>query len=188
MEHLNSILWRGIVLPGHEACQLFERNSQWYLQGSAIFSHEEKPCLLSYAIICDHTWYTLSAQVKGWLGNKQISIMLKTDPDHNWWLNDVEITGVKGCIDVDLNFSPSTNLIPVRRLKLKVGEKAELTAAWLKFPGFNLEPLPQSYEMLDEQVFRYTSNNGRFVTDLHVNQAGFATDYPGIWVAEATDP
>ena len=91
---------------------------------------------------------------------------------------------VAGCIDVDLNFSPSTNLIPIRRLNLKLREKAELTAAWLKFPSFTLEPLPQSYERLEEQIYRYESGNGSFVTDLRVNPVGFVLDYPGIWLAE----
>jgi hypothetical protein len=187
-ENSETILWRSILLPGHEACRLVERNLQWQLDGTAVFSHEETPCLLCYEIICDWEWHTLSARVKGWRGEKNVSIKIKTDPDHNWWLNGVEVAEVKGCIDVDLNFSPSTNLIAVRRLKLKVGEKAEITAAWLKYPGFGLEPLPQSYERSEDLVYRYTSNNGQFTADLRVNEAGFAIDYPGIWVAEVGTP
>ena len=184
MENPDTILWRGIQFPGHEACRIGEINSEWHIQGSAAFSYGQQPCLLRYEIICDSTWQTHSAEVGGWVGNRNISIQLKTDSDLHWWLNGEEEPEVKGCIDVDLNFSPSTNLIPVRRLNLKVGERADLTAAWLKFPSFSLEPLPQSYERLEELVYRYTSNNGRFVADLHVNHTGFATDYPGIWVME----
>ncbi len=90
------------------------------------------------------------------------------------------------CIDLDLNFSPSTNLLPIRRLGLAIGQAAEVKAAWLRFPSFELELLPQRYRRLDETRYRYESAGGQFVADLQVNPSGFATDYPGLWQAEAT--
>jgi hypothetical protein len=123
--------------------------------------------------------------VIGWLGKMNVNIQIRSDPSHKWWLNDVEVREVEGCLDVDLNFSPSTNLIPIRRLNLKVGERANLTAAWLRFTIFSLEPLPQSYERLEDSLYRYESGDGRFVADLRVNPEGFVLDYPGIWQADA---
>ena len=46
-----------------------------------------------------------------------------------------------GCVDLDLNFIPSTTLLPVRRLGLAIGQSAEVQAAWLRFPGFTLVPI-----------------------------------------------
>jgi hypothetical protein len=135
-------------------------------------------------MICDNMWRTRSAKAGGWHGNTNISIQIKTDPGHHGWLNEIEVTGVAGCIDVDFNFSPSTNLIPIQRYNLKVGEKADLTAAWHKLSSFNIEPLPQSYTRLDEHVYRYVSGNRLFVAELRVNPAGFVVDYPGSWLAE----
>ena len=165
-ELTHSILWRGIELPGHEACQLSWRDSKRYLEGTAVFSYAQKPCNLSYHILCDLAWRTLRVNVEGWLGNKKVYMRISTDPDQHWRLNQVEIPEVTGCSDVDLNFSPSTNLIPIRRLNLAVGASADITAAWLKFPGFTLEPLPQRYTRLEEQLYRYESGNDRFVADL----------------------
>jgi uncharacterized protein len=145
-----SIRWRGFVLPGHESCRLFTQDSHWHLQGTAIFSHEQQPCRLDYHIQCDASWRTLSAEVKGWLGDTVVDIQIKTDSTGHWWLHEVEQPDVRGCIDIDLNFSPSTNLLPIRRLNLAVGEVAEIKAAWLRFPSFTLEPLPQQYRRLDK--------------------------------------
>jgi len=143
MGTIESILWQGFVLPGHEACRLYSQDSHRYLEGTAVFSHEKQPCRLNYQVTCDNAWRTLSAQVEGWLGNTIVSIQIKTDPTQRWWLNGIEQPNIKGCIDVDLNFSPSTNLLPIRRLNLAIGEKAEVKAAWLRFPSFKLEPLSQ---------------------------------------------
>jgi hypothetical protein len=182
----HSIVWRGFYLPGHEACRLFSANSGWHLTGTAVFSHQQQPCQLDYVIVCDASWHTQSAAVGGWLGDTLVDIELTVDSDQNWRLNGSTRPEVTGCIDLDLNFSPSTNLLPIRRLGLTIGQAAEVKAAWLRFPGFGLEPLPQVYRRLDEITYRYESADGQFVADLQVNRTGFVTNYPGIWQAEAT--
>jgi hypothetical protein len=183
---IESMLWRGLVLPGHEACWLFSQNSSWHVEGTAVFAHEGQPVRLNYQVVCNAAWQTLSAQVEGWLGNMVIDIQVKTDSSGHWWLNEVEQPDVMGCIDIDLNFSPSTNLLPIRRLNLAIGEIAEIKAAWLRFPSFKLEPLPQRYHRLDEMTYRYESGGGQFVSELKVNRSGFVINYPGIWQSEAT--
>ena len=185
MTGIESILWRGFVLPGHEAGRLFSQNSLWHVEGTAVFVHEKQPVRLNYQIICDTAWQTLSAEVEGWLGNTGIRIEIKTDPTHHWWLNGIEQPAVMSCIDLDLNFSPSTNLLPIRRLSLAIGEAADITAAWLRFPNFKLEPLPQRYSRLEETIYRYESAGGQFVADLSVNRSGFVLDYSGLWQSEA---
>lgn len=136
-------------------------------------------------MVCDASWSTTAAKVSGWLGPADVEIELTVDPEHNWRLNGLERPAVAGCIDLDLNFSPSTNLLPIRRLNLAVGEEAEVKAAWLRFPSFELEPLSQIYRRVDESTYRYESGGGSFVADLEVDRVGFVTNYPGIWQAEA---
>ena len=184
MVTIESILWKGFVLPGHEACRLFSLDSRWHLEGTAVFSHEKRTCRLDYQVICDETWRTHSAEVEGWVGDTIVGIQIRTDPNQHWWLNGVEQPDIKGCIDIDLNFSPSTNLLPMRRLNLAIGETAEVKAAWLRFPDFRLEVLPQQYHRLDETTYRYESAGGQFVADLKVNSSGFVVEYPGIWRSE----
>ena len=185
MEATKSILWRSIVFPGHESCRLVSLGQEWHLEGTAVFSHEQRPCRLNYQIVCDAAWHTRSAHVDGWLGHTLIGIQIKTDSTGIWWLNEVEQPQVAGCTDIDLNFSPSTNLLPIRRLSLGVGETAEVKAAWLRFPSFQLELLPQQYRRLDGSTYRYESAGGQFVAELKVNSSGFVIDYPDIWQAEA---
>ena len=186
MESIETILWRGLVFPGHESCSLFSRDSEWHLRGTAVFSYEKQPCRLEYQIICSAVWHTLSTRVEGWLDSMFVDMRIKTDSRERWWLNEVEQPQVEGCTDVDLNFSPSTNLLPIRRLGLAVGEAAELKAAWLRFPSFRLEPLPQVYRRLDENTYRYESAGGQFVAELKVNPSGFVIEYPGIWLMETS--
>jgi hypothetical protein len=89
--------------------------------------------------------------------------------------------GVAGCLDVDLNFSPSTNVLPIRRLALGVGKEASVRAAWLRFPSFSLEPLEQLYRRTGRRTYRYESAGGRFTRDLDVDANGLVIRYPGFW-------
>jgi hypothetical protein len=40
------------------------------------------------------------------------------------------------------------------------------------------------YTRLDNFTYRYSSDDGKFVRDLTVNDVGFVTDYPGLWQVE----
>lgn len=179
-----SILWRRLDRPGHEAARLVDERSGWTLAGSAVFLHEGNPCCLDYSIACDRRWATRAADVTGWLGGREIAIHIEVDAAEVWRLNGEVSPAVSGCVDIDLNFSPSTNLIPIRRLNLPVGEEATVRAAWLRFPSFTLEPLEQVYRRTGERSFRYESAGGTFVALLETDEAGFVTEYPRFASAE----
>lgn len=179
-----SILWRRLDHPGHESARLFSQNDSWLLQGTAVFIYAKLPCRLDYHVVCDSDWRTRDAVVAGWLGGTSIAIELGVSADQHWQLTGNYFPQIAGCVDLDLNFSPSTNLLPIRRLNLGVGEQMEVRAAWLRFPSFELEPLVQVYRRLDETTYRYESAGGRFVTELLVNSAGFVTKYPDFWEME----
>jgi uncharacterized protein len=136
------------------------------LEGTAVFAHEQLACRLNYHIVCDSRWLTRFARVAGWVGNKVIEIEIAVSPDQNWRLDEEDIPEVAGCIDLDVNFSPSTNLLPIRQLNLVVGEEMEVRAAWLRFPGFELEPLIQLYRRTTENSYLYESAGGKFVTEI----------------------
>jgi len=180
----NAIVWKSIFLNGHEYCRIWHDSEFNYVSGSAVFSTDHRPTRLDYSIRCDSQWRSVSAEVSGWLGDEEVDIGIIVQ-NGVWIMNDKEQKDVEGAIDVDLNFSPSTNLLPIRRLNLKVGDAAEVSAAWLRFPSFKLEPLPQIYRRIDEYSYRYESGGGTFVKELRVNSLGLVTSYPDIWEAES---
>lgn len=180
---MQSILWRRLDQPGHEATRLVAVGNTWRFHGTAIFV-DEQPCCLHYVIGCGANWHTRSVSLAGWLGEAEIHVAIAVDAQQRWWLNGVEQPQVAGCLDIDLSFSPVTNLLPIRRLQLAVGQSAPVTAAWLRFPSFTLEPLDQSYQRQAEGVYGYESGGGAFRRELQVNENGFVTHYPEYWSHE----
>ena len=184
MSERRTILWTRLDRSGHESARLFWKNG-WYLAGTSVFVHEREPCRLDYRVSCDDAWHTRSATVWGWIGDQPLELTVEVDADRRWRLNGAECPGVTGCVDIDLNWSPSTNLLPIRRLGLAAGARAEVRAAWLRFPSLALEPLEQVYHRLDEGRYRYESAGGSFVAVLEVDGSGLITHYPDFCRVEA---
>lgn len=179
-----AILWRRVDRPGHESARVSPGAAGWELAGTAVFAHEGKACGFNYTIACDREWRTKSADVVGWLGADAVRVNALVGEDGRWRVDGVDIPEIAGCVDVDLNFSPSTNLLPIRRLDLAVGEEKEVRAAWLRFPSFRFEPLEQTYRRLAESRYVYRSAGGRFERELDVDGNGFVLRYPGFWEVE----
>jgi uncharacterized protein len=184
MSEIESIIWRRLDVPGHEWAQATADETESRLYGTAIFVYEGKPCCLEYLIECDASGETVSVEIVGEAGEDIVEIEISVDGDGRWTMDGQAIPDVEGCIDIDLNFSPVTNTLPIRRLDLAVGESREVSAAWLRFPDFRLEKLIQTYTRLDENTYRYESAGGAFTRDVIVNAFGLVTEYPDYWTEE----
>jgi uncharacterized protein len=179
-----SILWRRLDSPGHDAATLSAIAGGWRLEGVAAFLEAGDPCQLSYQVVLDQLWQTRTAEVHGRLGATPIDLQIATDARHEWRLNGREVRALAGCVDVDLAFTPATNLLPIRRLDLPVGASARVVAAWLPFPDLDLRPLDQVYRRSAPEVYEYSSSGGTFQATLSVSPVGFVTHYSGLWLEE----
>lgn len=188
MKEESSIVWRRSDLPGHEYARIFSNSSGRRISGTAIFVYWSEFCKLEYSIECRPEWRTRSAKVAGFIGETSIKAEIAVDRNNCWKLNGKEVPEVTDCTDIDLNFSPVTNTLPIRRLELAVGRKSMVRAAWLRFPGFELEPLEQVYERTGERLYHYESGGGSFQTDIEVDDFGWVVNYPDLWQIESGKP
>ena len=172
-----TILWERLDRPGHESARLGRRGSELVLEGSAVFDHEGAACRLDYVVAADGRFHTSRGTVTGWVGERAVEIEIAVEAG-KWTVNGATCPEVEGAIDLDLNFSPSTNLLPIRRLDLEVDQESPVRAAWLRFPSFDLKPLEQTYRRLSPWRYRYRSEGG-FEAELEVRSSGFVTLYPG---------
>ncbi len=174
-------LWRKVDHPGHDTCRLFKLADGWRLTGAAIFREDGGPCHLDYEVAADTAWRTRSAKVSGYIGKKAVDVRITSAGAARWRLNGALKKSVTGCIDVDLGFTPATNLIAIRRLALKVGQGAEAPAAYLWFPEMRLVKLPQSYLRTGRAEYQYDAPTVGFSGRLHVLPSGAVSRYPGLF-------
>ena len=184
MSEEKSIIWRRLDIPGHEFARISSNQTGQFIDGTAILVFQAEFCKLDYSIECDKDWRTVAAKIDGFVGRRKIEIEISVDEQNFWTLNGERISEVDDCIDIDLNFSPVTNTLPIRRLNLPVGEKRAVRAAWLRFPSFRLEPLEQIYERNADRIYHYESAGGRFTTDIETDDFGLVVNYPNFWQIE----
>src|SRR5204862_1795939 len=103
----------------------------WALHGTAVFRHEGLPARLGYRVTCDRAWRARRADVEGWLGTQPVQSRIERLATGGFSLNGVQAANLADCLDVDLGFTPATNLIQLRRLALTAGQSAAAPAAWL---------------------------------------------------------
>src|SRR5215207_5697815 len=83
-------------------------------------------------------------------------------------------------LDVDLEATPLTNTLPIRRLGLldaAPGTEHTITVAWMRVPSLQVMPAEQTYTAIAPGVVRYSF--GRFTAHLIVGADGFVAHYPG---------
>jgi len=179
-ESVSTVLWQRLDTAGHDACVLTRMPQGWRLSGMAVFLEDGLACQLRYRVDCDGKWRSRSASVAGWVGDRRIDLAV-TSVEGGWALDGVEQPAVRGCVDIDLGFTPATNLIPMRRLELPVGRTVQAPAAWLTFPEPRLQRLEQTYQRVDDTRFEYRSPGPGYEGALRVDEEGWVAEYPGLW-------
>ena len=128
----------------------------------------------------DASWLTRRGEVHGWAGRTPVDLRIEREADGAWTYNGVRLD-VPGAVDVDLGFTPATNLLPLRRLALPVGDAIDAPAAWLDDETWTLARLPQRYERRSPHGYWYTSPT--YAELLEVDDEGFVRRYPHLWEA-----
>ena len=108
---------------------------------------------------------------------------LTTDAAGTWWLDGEDAPWLAGAVDVDVEATPLTNTLPIRRLLAAgsaTGTETEVTAAWLRVPGPAVEVLTQTYTPLGDGRWRYRSAGG-FSAVLSTDADGLVHDYGDLW-------
>jgi uncharacterized protein len=174
-------LWPWTKGPGLERFELLRAADEWILQGTIIALAEHMATEARYEIVCDESWHTRRADIslRDGSGERVLAIAVENG---QWYENGRANKTVAGCMDIDLEWSPSTNTIPIRRLRLAVGQKSgPVVAAWVRFPDLRLQPLLQEYERTSNQCYRYSSGGGAFVAEITVDEESLALSYEGFW-------
>lgn len=85
-------------------------------------------------------------------------------------------------MDVDIQATPLTNTLPIRRLDPKDGESVDIRLAYIRIPDLTVAPADQRYTALRSgSLYRFESLESGFTADLPVDEDGFVLDYPGLF-------
>ncbi len=179
----HAVLWRRVDEPGHDACRIEQHGDGWLIEGAAVFRHGGAPAWVRYQVRCDAGWRTTTCVAEGFLGETLRITVSQTGG--RWLIDGTPEAAFDGIEDVDLGFTPATNLLAIRRLALDVGAQASVDAVWFDVDERCFKVLPQQYQRISADRYRYRSPEHGYEAVLSVDPFGCVVDYPGLWVSEA---
>lgn len=154
------------------------RDGALSIVGTVLGAEAGVPVRIEYRVLTDGSGMTRAAHIRDLRGFEQRALTLERTARGVWSVNGKVDRSLKGCTDVDLGCSPSTNTLPIRRLRLAVGDSQMIQAAWVRFPDLTLTKGAQTYTRLDEFTYKYES--GTFAAELVVDDDGLVASY-AVW-------
>ncbi len=158
-----------------EHCTLSVRDGGLSLIGTILGAEGGVPVRIEYRVLADGDATTTAVHVRDQRGFDQRTLAVDRSTKGIWTVDGVVAKGLKGCTDIDLGCSPSTNTLPIRRLRLAIGASKTIQAAWVRFPELEVVKTAQTYTRLDEFTYRYAS--GEFSAELVVDDDGLVANY-----------
>jgi uncharacterized protein len=144
--------------------------------------------LVRYEIVVDAAWRTRTGYVSSRSVSGEREVRLEADGEGHWRVGGVAAPHLAGCFDIDLESSSCTNMLPVHRLELGVGQEAQAPAAYVRALGLEVERLEQRYVRIEDhgtwKRFDYVAPAFDYEGRLVYDASGLILDYPGIAIRD----
>jgi hypothetical protein len=173
----HAVVWVRQDEPGNDACRFANAEGGYLIDGS---STDAQGNVLPYRIRARGDGTTRRARI----GAKS-RIFVRRAPDNTWLLNGTPAPAVSGAEDIDLCFTPATLTLPIRRLKLCVGDEAEILAARLDLENERLRPLPLVFRRIADEEYECLNVETGETSHLLVDRHGIIRTHTGHWIAHA---
>jgi uncharacterized protein len=130
----------------------------------------------TYQVETDAAWVARRVRVDVTGGG---TLEILSDGAGHWRRADGEaLPELDGCIDPDLSMTALTHTVPIRRLRLNVGEAVEIKVAYILVPELTLRVRPLRYTRLSDRVWRFDALDIDFTADITVDEQGFVIEFP----------
>ena len=175
------LAWQALDEPSLEHVIASADPGGFKADGQLVLVSDRGPARASYQLECDARWRVRSLHVSVATAGETRTMTLEADGEGHWQRDGHPQPALDGCIDVDINRTPLTNTLPIRRLKLSPGQARGLDVVYVTVPELELRPVRQRYTRLDQPEPAYRYESGSFRADLPVDGDGFVMDYPRCW-------
>ncbi len=171
--------WESDLLDSTELFTLSAYEYGFRFAGRTLIPHDGARVEIDYAVEASPDWSTRSARIS--IPALATNFEVEVDA-RGWWMIDGDHRAeLDGCSDIDLGWTPSTNTLPIRRLRLAIDVPRTARVAWLKWSELVFIPAEQTYTKRGDDTFTYAS--GDFSAELIVDEHGVVITYghPPVW-------
>ncbi len=178
---MKTVLWTAPFLHSTEYFMLISQPDGFQLNGTINLLLEDEPAQVVYRIDCDNNWVTRRVEVQQRRPNGDKHLILTVDKALNWQQDGLLVPWATGLTDIDLSITPATNMLPIRRHNLQIGESRQVNCVWVQPPALTLSTLPQIYTRIDSHHYDYAAPSLNFQAVLSVDDDGVIINYGDLW-------
>jgi predicted transport protein len=180
----SDVLWAALEDEGFEHLLLTTSSSTIRADGLIVRRENDGPAYRAhYKIECDPLWRVRAVEID--VTDPDAGHLDLTSDGNGIWLDaDCQpIAPLNGCTDIDIQASPFTNTLPIRRLRLNDEATARIDVVYIDPRTATFERTSQRYTRLrgtdgGSGLYHYTSLDSGFETVLAVDADGLVIDYP----------
>lgn len=181
----SELIWQHLDAAGWEHVRVIDDHPGWTVFDS-ILVREDKGQVLrgGYTLVVDKQWRTLELRfmLESAPGSMQ-GIHLLTEGDGRWTdANEQHIPELDGISDVDIQWSPLTNTLPLNRLGMSEGSHHDVRVAYIALPDIALQVVDQHYDRPNEEVLEFSAPGRPEKFAIEVDNNGFVKHYPELFI------
>ncbi len=166
------VVWRGIASSSVERCLVEETAEGPRVVGAV--SDDFGEC--SYELHADVLWRFRSLSVS--VAGRTLGV---TYDGETWAVDGRPRRDLDPAREVDLAFSPVSNTLPIRSLRMEIGDSVDIVTAYVTVPDLEVTADPQRYTRLSHHDYLYESRDSDFRSVVSVDDFGLVTSYPGLF-------
>lgn len=176
------VTWISLDETMFEHLRLHQSASGFQADGLIVRRAGDRAARFRYHIEGDDAWRLRGVRVSAEDGGPAVTLL--SDGEGRWTDGTGRVlSALDGCHDVDIQASPFTNTLAIRRLRLEPGRAAEVRVAFITVPELEVRAFRQRYTRLGgddpRAVYRYESLESDFRSELPVDGDGLLLEYPG---------
>jgi uncharacterized protein len=178
------LIWQHHEAPGWEHVRVMTDHPGWTVFDSILVrEHAGQVLRGGYTLVTDKEWRAL-----------ELRLMIETSPGamegihllsegQGRWTDADEnhMPQLDGCLDLDIQWSPLTNSLPINRIPLREGEESEIQVAYISLPQLAVTPITQRYLRLNDSEVRYISGTRDFESEITHDEEGYVVSYPTLF-------
>lgn len=175
------LIWQHIDAPGWEHVRIISDHPGWTVFDSILVRQHAGLVLRGgYTLVVDKQWRTLELRLMLETSPGTMEgIHLLTEGDGRWTdANDQHIPELDGCLDVDIDWTPLTNALPVHRLRIKEGEEHAVPVVHISLPTMSIQPETHRYHRLNDSDVTHSVGDDNIIHALSMGNDGFVVQYP----------
>lgn len=181
----SELIWQHLEAPGWEHVRVITEHPGWTVFDSILVrEHKGKVLRGGYTLVVDKQWRTLELRfmLESEPGSMQ-GVHLLSEGKGRWTDADEQhIPELDGILDVDIQWSPLTNSLPLNRLAMAEGSDHDIRVAYIALPDLTLQVVDQHYHRQNASTVIFSAPGSSATYPITVDQEGYVAAYPDLFI------